>query len=294
MINHLKQMAIFARVVDKGSFRAAARDIGLSPSRISESLSELEEHLGVTLLHRTTRKITMTNEGRILYGRVVEMLASAESGLNELNAQTTEPTGALRLSLPAFMASGPLSTAIVRFSEQHPGVTFSVTYTDHRMHLIEDNFDMSIRVGWLDENSMMSRKLAVGHRELVVGADYAAQRPAPIVPADLESWDWIRFQQRPDKTTLISPAEIAETVTGRSRIELDSIDAVFHFACQNAGVTVLPSYLAQRGIQTGELVRLLPDWRLEPLGIYAVWPDASRRNSLTLLFVRFLAQQSLC
>ena len=287
-------MAIFARVVDKGSFRSAARDIGLSPSRVSESISELEENLGVTLLHRSTRKISMTNEGRILYARVVDMLQSAETGLNELNALSEEPAGALRISLPAFMASGPLSTAIARFAQIHPGVTFSVTYTDHRMHLIEDNYDMSIRVGWLDENSMMSRKLSVGHRELVVGTGYAQQRKLPVEPADLESWDWIRFQLRPEKTTLISPTDDIETVVGRSQIEVDSIEAVFHLATQNAGVTVLPSYLAARGIASGTLMRLLPDWRLEPMGIYAVWPDTSRRKSLTLLFVRYLAEQELC
>ncbi|MEN0086932.1 MAG: LysR family transcriptional regulator, partial [Pseudomonadota bacterium] len=98
MIDHLRQMAIFARVVDEGSFRAAAKDVGLAPSRISEIVSELEAYLGVTLLYRTTRKITLTNEGRIFYARIVEMMRSAEAGLNELNALSMEPVGALRVS----------------------------------------------------------------------------------------------------------------------------------------------------------------------------------------------------
>ena len=100
MIDHLRQMAIFARVVDEGSFRGAAKDIGLAPSRISETVSELETYLGTTLLYRTTRKITLTNEGRMFYGRVVEMLRSAETGLNELNALSLDPVGALRISMP--------------------------------------------------------------------------------------------------------------------------------------------------------------------------------------------------
>lgn len=294
MIDHLRQMAIFARVVDKGSFRAAAKDIGLAPSRISETVSELEDYLGVTLLYRTTRKITMTNEGNLFYARVREMLRNAEAGLDELNAMATEPVGALRISVPAFMATGPVSTAIARFADRYPGVSLSVCYTDHKMRLIEDGFDMAVRVGWLDDTSVMSHQLADGQRTLVAGTDYARTRAAPTRPADLEDWDWIRFQNRPDATSFTGPDGAVETVTGKVRVEIDSIDALFHVATQNIGVTVLPSYLAQRGIDAGTLVQLLPAWKLRPLGIYAVWPDQSRRESLTTLFVRFLGEQPLC
>lgn len=294
MIDHLRQMAIFARVVDEGSFRAAAKDVGLAPSRISETVSELEAYLGITLLYRTTRKITLTNEGRIFYARVVDMIRSAEAGLNELNALSLDPVGALRISIPAFLASGPLSTAIADFAKQHPNVAFSVSYTDHPLDLIDGGFDMSIRVGWLDDSSMMSRKLANGQRMLVAGVEYAQRRKTPNRPADLEDWDWIRYQQRADITEFTSPNGKTEKVTGNAQIEVDSIDAVYHFATQNMGATVLPSFLAERGIESGELVRLLPNWALRELGIFAVWPDKSRRESLTLLFVRFLADQGLC
>lgn len=294
MHDYLKHMAIFARVVDEGSFRAAARQVGLAPSRISETVAELEDYLGVTLLYRTTRKIALTNEGRMFYARVVEMMRSAEAGLNELNALSLDAVGALRISLPAFFASGPLTTAIADFTRLHPNVAFSIVYTDQRTKLIEDGFDMTIRVGWLDDSSMMTRKLAEGQRVLICGVDYAHQRARPERPSDMEDWDWIRFRQRPDTTELTSPSGQIEEVTGNAQIEVDSIEAAFHFACENVGATVLPSFLAERGIAEGKLVRLLPDWRLSPLGIYAVWPDKSRRENLTLLFVRYLASRGLC
>lgn len=294
MIDHLRQMAIFARVVDEGSFRGAAQSCDLAPSRISEIVSELEAYLGTTLLYRTTRKITLTNEGRIFYARVVEMLRSAEAGLNELNALSLEPVGALRISLPAFLTSGPLSTAVADFAQLHPNVAFSVVYTDHPMDLIENGFDLNIRVGWLDDSSMMSRKLADGERVLVAGTEYTRGRNMPQRPSDLEDWDWIRYQQRADTTEFTSQNGKTEKVTGNAQIEVDSIDAVYHYAIKNMGVTILPSFLAERGIASGELVALLPEWNLRPLGIYAVWPDKSRRESLTLLFVRFLADQELC
>ncbi len=294
MIDHLRQMAIFASVVDEGSFRAAAKTIGLAPSRISETVSELETYLGTSLLYRTTRKITLTSEGRMFYARVVDMLHSAEAGLNELNALSLDPVGALRISIPAFLTTGPLSTAVANFARLHPNVAFSVAYTDHPVDLIEGGFDLNIRVGWLDDSAMMSRKLADGTRVLVAGTDYARQRPSPKRPSDLEDWDWIRYQQRADTTKFTSPSGQTEEVTGQAQIEVDSIDAVYHFAVQNMGATILPSFLAERGIVAGTLVQLLPGWELRPLGIYAVWPDKSRRESLALLFIRFLAEQGLC
>ncbi|MEO0484897.1 MAG: LysR family transcriptional regulator [Pseudomonadota bacterium] len=294
MIDHLKQMAIFARVVDEGSFRAAARDIGLSPSRVSETVSDLEDYLGTTLLHRTTRKIALTNEGRILHARITEMMRSAEAGLNELNGLTQEPVGALRIAMPAFLAVGPLTTAIAAFAKTYPSVAFSVSYTDNRVDLIDEGFDMSIRAGWLEDSSMMSRKFAEGQRILVAGAEYAGARSTPKRPADLEDWDWLRYKNRPDTTHFTDSDGRSESVTGSSQIEVDSIDALYHLATENVGATVLPSFLATRGEAAGKLVRLLPDWTLEPIGIYAVWPDKSRRESLTLLFVRFLADQGLC
>jgi DNA-binding transcriptional LysR family regulator len=282
-------MAIFARVVDEGSFRAAAKAIGVAPSRVSETVSELEGFLGVTLLYRTTRKIALTNEGRMFYARVTDMLRSAESGLNELNALSLEPVGALRVSMPAFMSSSKLATAIAKFSRLHPQVALSLAFTDQRMDLINDGFDVNIRAGWLDDSAMMSRKLGNSARALVVGADYAALHPVPEHPSDLEEWDWLRYRHRSEFTRLTGPDGAEVKVLGQARLEVDSVDALYHFTCQNLGATVLPEHLAARGEAAGTLIRLFPEWHLEPLGIFAVWPDTSRRENLTLLFVRFLA-----
>lgn len=288
MIDHLRQMAIFARVVDEGSFRAAARGLNLAPSRVSQTVSDLEDYLGTTLLHRTTRKIALTSEGRIFYARVTDMLRSAESGLNELNALTLEPAGALRISVPAFLASSALTCAIAAFVREHPHVDLSVSYTDHRVDLLEDGFDLNIRVGWLEDSAMMSRKLGVFERLLVAGADYAASRPVPTHASELENWDWIRFEQIPKTMEFISPQNDTVKVVGNAQLQVDSAEAMYQYACHNLGAAVLPLHLAKRGLDSGALVQLLPDWTSARLGCYAVWPDTSRRETLTLRFVRFL------
>ncbi|NRB00692.1 MAG: hypothetical protein HRU32_12880 [Rhodobacteraceae bacterium] len=140
---------------------------------------------------------------------------------------------------------------------------------------------------------MMSRKLAVGQRTLVAGKGYASSREMPTRPSDLEDWDWLRYRNRADTTSFTGPSGQQEKVTGQGQIEVDSIDALYSLTLQDLGVTILPSYLAERGIAEDRLVRLLPDWSLRELGIYAVWPDKSRRENLTLLFVRFLVEQGL-
>ncbi len=289
MIDYLRHMAIFARVVDEGSFRAAAQEVNLAPSRVSEIVSDLEAYLGITLLYRSTRKIALTNEGRIFYLRVVEMLRSAETGLNELNALSLEPVGALRVSVPAFLASSGLSTAMGEFVRKHPLVALSLSYTDRDVGLMEDGFDINIRVGWLDDSSMMARKLCEAERVLVAGTEYAASRPDPKDPSELEDWDWIQYFQRGDTVEMTSPSGKTVKVTGNSQIEVDNIDAMFNFAKQNLGLAILPHHLANRGIKEGSLQPLLPQWTMRPLGCFAVWPDKSRRENLSLLFVRYLA-----
>ena len=230
----------------------------------------------------------------MFYCRVVEMLRSAETALNELNALSLEPVGALRISIPAFLAGGPLTTAVASFAKRHPNVAISVSYSDNVLGLLENGHDMSIRAGWLDDSSMMSRKLAEAQRILVAGKGHASERATPQRPGDMEDWDWIRDKNRPYITTFADRSGQSEKVTGNAQIEVDSIDALYHLACQDTGATVLPSFLADRGIAAGHLVRLLPDWALRPLGIYAVWPDKSPRESLTLYFARYLAKQDLC
>ncbi|MEO9863080.1 MAG: LysR family transcriptional regulator [Yoonia sp.] len=291
MINHLKHMAVFARVVDKGSFRAAAQDLGVAPSRVSQTITDLESYLGTTLLYRTTRKLALTGEGRTLYRRVTEMLRSAEAGFNEINANTNDPVGALRVSVPAFLAMSDLSTAMANFIKRYPNVALSLYYNDRKVEIIENGFDLAIKAGSLADSAMMSRKLGAIPRALVAGVEYAAARPVPQRPKDLENWDWIQYQQRSDTVDLLSEKGKMEKVGGQSQIEVDSVNALYHFAQQNVGTTVLTENLAAQGVASGALVRLLPKWRPPDIDLHAVWPDSSRRENLTLLFVRFLADE---
>lgn len=291
MIEYLKHMAIFVRVVDGGSFRAAAKQLNLAPSRVSQTISDLEDYLGKTLLYRTTRKLSLTNEGRMFYPRVVEMLKQAELGLNELNAISVEPVGELRISLPAFLASSDVSTALAAFTRLYPRVSLSISYTDMPVSLIDDGYDLNVRIGWLDDSSMLSRKLGEYQRVLVAGAEYAASHPPPLHPDDLVDLEWLSFKHRKDKMEFMSGDDKVLVVFNNFQLQVDTIEALCHLAHQNAGIAILPQHIAEPGLKSGALVQLLPDWSLRKLGRYAVWPDKARRENLTLLLARFLADQ---
>lgn len=292
MINHLRHMAVFAKVVEQKSFRAAAKDLGLAPSRVSDTISELEKYLGVTLLYRTTRKLSLTDEGRKFYAHASELTRNAEAGLDALNAGSEELMGELRISLPAFLASSSISTAIAEFAQQHKKVALSLSYTDQLMDMLSEGLDLSIRVGWLDDSSMMSRKIGESRRLLVASRAYLASRPPPKDPSDLHDWDWIRFHMRPSAVEFSSASHEKVIVSENARISADNTEAVFHLACQNLGLAILPEHWAEERIKTGEFVHVLPEWELKSMGYYAVWPDKSRRESLTVLLVRFLAERN--
>ena len=294
MINYLRHMAVFARVVDEGSFRAAARDLGLAPSRVSQTVSDLEKYVGVTLFYRTTRKLSLSSEGRRFYEYAADMIRNAEAGLNQLNALSLEPVGELKVSLPAFLESSPFTAAIAEFVCLYPKINISIIYSDQVVDILDEGLDLSIRVGWLEDSSMMSRKLGKSNRLLVATNEYVDKHPTPKHPSDLKDWDWIRFQIWPRTIEFAaSREEEVFSLPENSRITVNGAEALKFLARQSLGLTILPEHFVNNCIASGELVHVLPDWKLKPLGYYAVWPDKSRRENLTLLLVRFLAEREL-
>ena len=293
MINYLRHMAVFVKVVDEGAFRAAARELGIAPSRVSQTVSDPEKYLGVTLFYRTTRKLFLTDEGQKFYAHVANITKSAELGLNELNTRSQELIGELKISLPAFLASSAVSSAIAEFARQYPKVALSLNYTDQKVDILKEGLDLCIRAGWLEDSSMMSRRLGESRRFLVAGKAYCDARPSPKHPSDLKNWDWVHFDMRSRSTEFYSKEGDTVTISGNSRVSMNSAGALRHFVDQNLGLTILPEHLVAQEIKSGNLVHVLPNWEIKPLGLYALWPDTSRRENLTLQLVRFLAERDL-
>lgn len=289
MIDKLRAIAIFSSVVDNGSFRGAAQSLGLAPSRVSETVSKLEKDLDVTLLYRSTRQLSLTHEGRLLHDQALAMLAAVESGLDAINPSSTDPQGALRVTAPAFVTQTALMDDFAAFAVRYPRIDLQFDFSDTPRDLIKDGYDVSIRAGWLEDSEFISRSIGVADRLLVASPSYVQARGPVTAPADLEEWNWIRFSVRPDQTLMTNAAGEQVAVGGKYHLSVNSADALYEFAARGLGVTSIPEHLACRGFERGDLVHVLPEWSLYSLGLYAVWPNQSRRENLTTLFARFLA-----
>lgn len=193
MLDHLRPLAVFAKVVELGSFRAAAKALGLSHSVVSHHVSQLEQMLGSTLLYRTTRRLSLTQQGERLFASAAAMLQAAESGLDEIAGGSRQPIGLLRVTVPAVLAAAHLVDDVAAFAELYPRVQLALNFSDTRRDLVSEGIDIAIRMGRLEDSSLKSRKLAVIPDALFASPSYVARHPRPRRPADLAQWDWLQL-----------------------------------------------------------------------------------------------------
>ena len=191
MLDHLRQIAIFAKTVDHGSFRAAARALGLSPSVVSHHVAQLEERLGTALLYRSTRKLSVTEDGRRLLDAAHKMINAAEAGLQAVAGRGRQLSGVLNVTAPAVLAQSALVDRIALFLTMHPNVRLELDFSDTRREVIGAGIDVAIRMGWLRDSALKSRKLYDVRRRLVASTDYLTERTVPRSPNDLQEWGWL-------------------------------------------------------------------------------------------------------
>jgi len=293
MMDQLRQIAIFAKTVDHGSFRAAAKALRLSPSVVSHHVTQLEQKLGTALMYRSTRKLSLTPDGERLLAAARIMIDAAETGLRDVSNQTEQPSGFIRVTVPAALSQSKLLDRIASFVTGFPNVRLSLDFSDDRRELISDGFDIAIRMGALADSSLMARKLFDVRRRLVAATAYCESRPKPKTPKDLSDWDWIELApvghkkhefRNGTKRVVMSKFE--------SRISVNDAHALYRLTCQEAGLAIIPDFLTESDITAGTLQSVLPKWAVAPVGVYAVWPANAPRDGLVKNFVEFLADDS--
>lgn len=289
MIDHLRAMAIFAKVAEMGSFRAAAKALKLSPSVISHHISQLEERLDTALLYRSTRKISLTDAGTQLFEASENMLDAAQTGLNAIQKQTDQPTGRLSLAVTgAVFENPPFVDHLAGFAKRYPKIAFSISFSDQKKDLIGSSFDAAIRVGWLEDSQYKSRKLCEIERVLVTAPAYLADKPMPKLIHDLEAWDWVKLAQVPINRQLTNTAGDTPQFAPHIAIEVDSVAALVQMALNAMGVASVPRSTVNDYLLDGRLIALSPDWDLMAPGAYLVWPNNAANESLTRRFVDFM------
>lgn len=288
MIEHIRGLAIFAKVAQTGSFRGAARALSISPSVVSQQIATLEARLGVALVYRSTRVLSLTSDGEALLASAQAVVREAENGLSRFSKVAAGPVGELNITLPEVMSLSPMTDMLAAFSAMYPGIVLNAVFSDTQLSPIREGYDLAIRVGWLEGSALKSRKLGEIPRRLVASKAYRNDRKAPSRPQDLEDWDFIRFQAVKGFPVMRRRAYKPVTIYMKSRISVSTAIAAYRFVCAGSGVTVALDFLARDDLEGGTLVQVLPDWHVDSAGIHAVWPPNAARSSLAMRLIDFL------
>jgi len=291
MLDQLRQIAIFAKTVEHGSFRAAAQALKLSPSVVSHHVAQLEERLATPLLYRSTRRLSLTSDGELLLASARDMIAAAETGLRAVGDRAGEPSGALRVTAPAVLAQSSFIDRIAAFAITYPNVQLELDFSDLQRDVITEGIDVAIRMGWLRDSALMARKLGEIERKVVAAPPYIARHAPPKTPADLDDWSWIEFAQVSLNAAFQQPGQAPVRVRPKSHIKVNEANALCRLACAGAGVAILPDFLARDALSNGTLQHVLPEWSVDHVGVFAVWPPNVPTGGLTTRFVSFISAQ---
>ena len=288
MLDQLRQIAIFAKTVECGSFIKAAKTLGLSPSVVSHHIAQLEKQLGVALIYRSTRKLSLTSEGEKLLVSAQKMTGYAEEFINLAVNNDAQLIGNLHITLPAFMAKSVLTQHIGEFSKQNPGVSMKVDFSDTRREMIQDGIDLAIRVGKLSDSNLKARKLFEMGRCVAASEDLAKRLPVPASPNDVANEPWISFSAINLRYELTHKSGDMVTITPQSQLTVNNLYAILELVKNSNGIAVLPDFIANEEKAKNTLVSLLKGWELSPLGVYAIWPPNTPKDGLTKRLVNFL------
>ena len=272
-MDKFQEMRVFAAVVDAGSFVGAADGLGMSKAAVSRYVSDLEQRLGVRLMHRTTRKLSLTQEGEVFLARCREILASIEASEDELSTRTGGASGVLKVSVPVSFGIKHLAPLWSEFLEAHPRVSLDVQLADRVVDLVEEGFDLAVRIARLPDSSLVSRKLASTRLVLCASPDYLARRGTPGHPSALADHEVVGYSllAMGDQWQFTGP-EGPVTVKVRPRLWTNNGDTCIAATLRGAGIQLQPTFLVARELAQGELVEVLPQYRAIELGIYAVYP----------------------
>ncbi len=287
MINELKAMAIFAEVVKQGSFRKAAVSLSLSPSVVSYHITQLENKVGSGLLHRSTRSVKLSHEGETFYQQVLKMLEAAEQGMALLSSNQQEPSGKLSVSMPSALGRSALNRKLAAFAQKYPKIHLNIDFSDSKNHIIDNQVDLTFRAGPLTDSDFKSTRLGNIERVVVCAPAVYNTLPKPVRPEDLSQWPWLKLSQLSDSRTFVSGSERV-SVSLLPRITVNSVEAIYQYCLEGVGLAVLSVPQVLEDIASGRLVRVLPDWDVEALPLYAIWSKNTGQHSPAKRLLNFL------
>jgi len=292
-MNKLQAMEVFIQVVDCGSFTKAAEMLNLPKATVSTLVQTLESALSVKLLHRTTRQVMITSDGAAYYERCVQILSDVRDAEESLSRHRLSPSGRLRVDTPTGLASEILIPALPAFFERYPDIALELGSTDRPVDLVEEGVDCAVRGGELVDPNLIARRIGVINFVTAASPAYIARFGLPQHPRDLErhrcvnyfsakngriaKWDFTRDGERID---VALPGTIA----------LNDSNAYVQAGLAGLGVIMMTDYLLLEHIAAGRMVRVLPEWSMDPLPVHVVYPQNRHLSAKVRVFVEWISE----
>ncbi len=289
ILDEMRGMLIFARVVDGGSFSAAAKRMGVSRAVVSYQVKRLEERLGIRLLNRSTRRLSLTPAGQNYYASCQRIAAEAESAHVNVQNLREEAVGRVVLACPVNLGMRWVVPVVTLFRERYPAVDLDIRFSEEVVNLIEEGVDIALRAGPLADSELTAIKLASVTRHICAAPKYLEQNGWPKTPRDLSEHQWIVYA-RGAKKLLVKSGDISETITMGGSLVTNNAGARLKFVKAGLGIGVLPHYDAVEELRSGNLVELIPSYSLPSLELFAVFPKGATQAKATQLMTQLLKQ----
>lgn len=291
-MDQLSELKAFCRVVEAGSFSAAAAAVNVSHTVVSRQVRQLENRLGVQLLNRTTRKLALTEPGRSYYERARRILDDLQDADLAMAQHHSTPAGRLRINAPMAFGTLDLALWLPRFLDRYPELQVELVCNDRHVDLIEDGFDVGLRLARdMPDSTLVARKLATMTTLLVASPSYLQRHGTPVVPADLARHNCLTYTivPRPQEWTFVMPDGDLHTVTVRGSLQANTGVALRQAALGGIGIATTASFIVQNDLAQESLIPVLPDYPMRSRSLYAVYPQSHHLPAKVRAFVEFAA-----
>ncbi len=290
-MERLKGMSIFAKVVELGSFTAAARQLHLSVSSISQIVAKLEDELQVKLLNRSTRSLGLTEAGKIYYQGCRRMLAEASQVHEQLYAFNNTPIGILRIGCSSTMAQNVLSAMTSEMLKEYPGLSVNLVTGIPAPDLIANGLDLVVRVGALQDSNLFSRRLGAMPMVVCAAKSYLALNGTPDKPGEIDNFSWLEYSVRPDNTfELVAPEGLVTKLTPQGRFVTNDSQTLIRWLKAGCGIAYVPLMWVIDGINAGEIDILFPQYYSEPRPVYALYTEKDKMPLKVQVCIDYLTE----
>jgi DNA-binding transcriptional LysR family regulator len=286
----LEAWAIFAKVAERGSFSEAARELGLAKTTVSKSVSRLELRMRTTLFHRTTRKLSLTETGRLSLERAMRILADGNAIESDVLEEASVPRGMIRASVLTAFGEDALAPVLPGFLEEYPDIELELVLTDKPVDIVAEGFDLALRIGAGIDSSLRASKLYSLRRPLTAAPSLLERYGTPTHPEDIRSIPALIATHTPRPTELLFHGPDGETclIHLRPGLRINSSRALVPALIAGAGIAALPEFFLRRPLDAGEIVEILPGWTLEDGELFVVTPPGRARPARVRVFIEFL------